>query len=66
MCFCHMLILFYIKTFLKNVFKNVIMISVSKSLNLNQARQNVLPDLGPKCLQKLSADDTSRQRASPN
>ena len=25
---------------------------------------NVRPDLGPNCLQKLSADDTSRQRVT--
>ena len=31
-------------------------------LDLDQARHFVGPDLGPNCLQKLSADDTSRQR----
>ena len=38
--------------------------SVSNSLNPDQARQNVGPDLGPNCLQRLSADDTSRQRVN--
>ena len=33
--------------------------SVLNSLDPDQARQNVGPDLGPKCLQRLSADDTS-------
>ena len=33
---------------------------VSNSLDPDQARQNVGPDLGPNCLQRLSADDTSR------
>ena len=28
------------------------------SLDLDQARRFVGPDLGPNCLQKLSADDT--------
>ena len=32
------------------------------SLDPDQARRSVGPDLGPNCLQKLSADDTSRQR----
>ena len=35
--------------------------SVSYSLDPDQARQNVGPDLGPICLQKLSADDTKLQ-----
>ena len=35
---------------------------VSKILGPNQARQNVGPDLDPNCLQRLSADDTSKQR----
>ena len=35
---------------------------MSNSLDPDQARRFVGPDLGPNCLQKLSADDTSRQR----
>ena len=36
---------------------------MSKSLDWDQARHFVVgPDLGPICLQKLSADDTSKQR----
>ena len=35
--------------------------SVSNSLNPDQARQNVGPDLGSNCLQRLSSDDTSGQ-----
>ena len=47
-------------TFLKNSFRNTI--RVSNSSNPDQ----VGPDLGPNCLQRLSADDTSRQsRAYP-
>ena len=33
-----------------------------KSLDPDQARHFVGPDLGPNCLQRLSADDTSEQR----
>ena len=36
--------------------------SVSNCLDPDQARHFVGPDLGPNCLQRLSADDTSRQR----
>ena len=35
--------------------------SVLNSLDTDQAQHFVGPDLGPNCLQKLSADDTSRQ-----
>ena len=34
---------------------------MSNSLDPEQARHIVGPDLGPNCLQNLSADDTSRQ-----
>ena len=37
-------------------------IRVSNSLDPDQAQHFVGPDLVPNCLQKLSADDTSRQR----
>ena len=35
-------------------------IRLSNSLDPDQARHFVGPDLGPNCLQKLSADDISR------
>ena len=35
---------------------------MSNSLDPDQARRFVGPDLCPNCLQRLSADDTSRQR----
>ena len=35
---------------------------MSNCLDPDQARHLVGPDLGPKCLEKLSADDTSRQK----
>ena len=44
----------------KNSFRNTI--RVSNSLDPDQARQNVGPDLGSNCLQRLAADGTSRQR----
>ena len=55
MFFCH-LIFFHNQLFSKNYFRNTI--RVSNSLDPDQARQNVGPDLGPNCLQRLSADDT--------
>ena len=42
-------------TFLENSFRNTI--RVSNSLDPDQARHFVGPDLGPNCLQRLSADD---------
>ena len=39
----------------KNSCRNII--RVSNSLDPDQARQNVGHDLGPNCLQRLSADD---------
>ena len=35
---------------------------MSNSLDPDQSRHNVGPDLGPSYLHRLSADDTSRQR----
>ena len=35
---------------------------MSNSLDPDQARRTVGPDLGPNCLPRLSADDTGRQR----
>ena len=45
--------------FLKNSFRNTI--RVSNSLDPDQAGHFVRPDLGPNCLQRLSADDIRRQ-----
>ena len=42
-------------TFSKNSFRNTI--RVSNSLDSDQDRHYVAPDLGPNCLQRLSADD---------
>ena len=37
---------------------------LSNRLDPDQARYFVGPDLGPTCLQKLSADDTSKRRVN--
>ena len=37
---------------------------MSNSLDPDQARRIVGPDLGPNCLPSLSADDTGRQRVN--
>ena len=47
-------------TLLKSSFTNTF--RVSNSLDPHQARHFVWPDLSSNCLQKLSADDTSRER----
>ena len=46
--------------FSKNSFRNTI--SVSNSLDSDQARHFVGSGLGPNCLQTLSADESSVQR----
>ena len=48
------------------VFKNSLRntISMSTSLDPDQARRIVGPDLGPNCLPRLSADDTGGQRVN--
>ena len=45
----------------KKKIKNTCIIRVSNSLDPHQARRFVVPDLGPNCLEILSADDTCRQ-----
>ena len=61
MLFCRLLIFFKINFFI-NSLRNTI--RVSNSLDPDQARHFVGPDLGPNCLQRLTADDTSRQRVN--
>ena len=48
----------FISTFSKIYFRNTI--RVSNSLDPDQAQHFVGPDLGPNCLQRLSADETIR------
>ena len=50
--FCRLLIIFFHKSSFRNN------IRVSNSLDPDQARPYVGPDLGPNCLYRLSADDT--------
>ena len=45
---------------MKNYFRNTI--RMSEGLDPDQAQCYVGPDPGPDCCQRLSADDTSRQR----
>ena len=59
MPFCRLLILFRVN-FSKISFRNTT--RVSNGLDPDQALHFDRPDLGPNCLQGLSADDTSRQR----
>ena len=57
--FAFAVVFFSKSAFSKNSFRNTI--RVSTSLDPGQARRLVGPDLGPNCLQRLSADDISRQ-----
>ena len=57
--FRHLLIFFSKSSFLKNSLRNTI--KVTDSLDQDHARCFVGPDLGPNCLQRLSADDICRQ-----
>ena len=59
---CRLLIFFKIKFFKIKSLRNTI--RVSNSLDPDQARHSVGPDLGPNCLQRLSADDNSKQRVN--
>ena len=61
MLFCPLPIFFKI-----NIFRKILsgISSVSNNLDPDQAGHFVRPDLHPNCLQKLSADDTSRERDS--
>ena len=54
------LLIFSKSTFFKNSFRNTI--RVSNGLDQDQAQCFVGSNLGLNCLQKLSADDSSRQR----
>ena len=58
MLFCRLLIFFKINYF--QIIPSVIP-SMSNSLDPDQAGHFVRPDLAPNCLQRLPADDTSRQ-----
>ena len=64
--FCRLLFFFLFSksTFSKYSFRNTT--RVSNSLDPEQAKCFVKPDLGPNCLQKLSADDISLQRVFDN
>ena len=57
-CFFCRLQIFLKLTFSKKYFRNTI--RVLNSLDADQAQHFAGPDLGPNCLQRLSADDKSR------
>ena len=56
--------LFSKSTFSKSSFRNII--KVTNILDPDQAQNFIEPDLSPNCLQRLSADDTNRQRVNMN
>ena len=58
MLFCRLLL--FQNNLSKYSFRNTI--RVSNRFDPDQVQPFVGPDLGPNCLQRLSADDTSRQR----
>ena len=62
--FCVIFLLLSVDFFQDQLFENPFRntIRVSNSLDPDQAQHFVRPDLGPNCLQRLSADDSSRQR----
>ena len=60
-CFLLSAVFFKIKIFEKFFQENIIRVSRSGP-TFGGPDQNVGPDLGPNCLQRLSADDTSRKR----
>ena len=62
--FCCRLLTFYKLTFSKNSFRNTI--RVSNRLDPDQDRHSVGPDLGPNCLQTLSAGDKSCKGLNDN
>ena len=55
----HIIILPYFPLWMLHIFNTIRM---SNSLVSDQARHFVEPDLGPNCLQRLSADNKSEQR----
>ena len=60
--FCVVCWIFFKITFFKKFFQEYL--RVSNILDQDQARSFVGPDLVPTCLQRLSADDISRQRVN--
>ena len=51
---CRLLMFFFLNSFKKTI-------GIFNSLDPDQARRFVGPDLGPNCLPRLSADNTARQ-----
>ena len=57
---------FFLKINFLNIFffRNTILVHLSVRLDPDQVCHCVQPDLGPTCLQRLSADDTRRLRVN--
>ena len=55
---------FFLVFFFKIVFFVKILLRVTNSLDPNRARRFVGPDLGPNCLRRSSADNTSGQKVN--
>ena len=64
MLICHLWIFLLNQLFQNKSFRNTI--RVSNSLDLDQAQHFGGPDLGPNCLQRLSADDSRRTLTDHN
>ena len=60
--FCRLLIFFFQNHLFRKNLSGIR--SVSNSFHPDQLEHFVWPELGPNCLQKLSADGISRQRAN--
>ena len=60
-CFCSRLLTFLKIIFFKKSFRNTI--RVPNGLDPDQDQHSVSPDLGPNCLQRLSADDKGHSLA---
>ena len=61
--FCRLLISFKIN-FFEKFFQEYYQFVMSNGLDPDHATHFAGPDLGPNCLKRLSADDTSRQRVN--
>ena len=56
------MLIFFKINFFEKFFQEYIQSVITNSLDPDQVRHSVGLDLGPNCLQRLSADDTRRQR----
>ena len=64
-CFLSYAEFFFQNIFLRKIISGMYIIRVSNSLDTDQVRRFVGPDLCPNCLQRFSADGISRQIVEP-